>query len=110
MKPLFWVAGVPLLFCGAVFAIANRAPVSLDLWPVADRIELPLFVALIGALYSGFGLGAAIAWWAGRHSRRAGRDAIRRAGQLEAELQRLRASAGSSVAERASPAAVAVRP
>jgi uncharacterized integral membrane protein len=110
VKPLFWIAGVPLLFCGAVFAIANRAPVSLDLWPIADRIELPLFVALTGALYSGFGLGAAIAWWAARHSRRAGRDATRRVGQLEAELQKLRGNAGPGVAERAGPAAVAVRP
>ena len=110
MKPLFWIVGVPLIFCGVVFAIANRAPVSVDLWPIADRIEMPLFVALIGALYSGFGLGAAIAWWAGRHSRRTGREAIRRVGQLEAELQRLQANSGTGSAERAGPVAVASRP
>jgi uncharacterized integral membrane protein len=78
MRPSFWIAGVPLLFCGAFFAIANREPISIDLWPLSERIETPLFVALVTALYAGVALGALVAWWAGRHGRRAARDAPRR--------------------------------
>jgi uncharacterized integral membrane protein len=90
MRPSFWIAGVPLLFCGAFFAIANREPISIDLWPLSERIETPLFVALVTALYAGVALGALVAWWAGRHGRRAARDARRRATELETENQRMR--------------------
>jgi uncharacterized integral membrane protein len=110
VKPLFWIVAVPLLFCGAVFAISNRAPVAVDLWPFAERIEVPLFIALVGALYVGFGIGAVVAWWAGRHVRRNGREAIRRAGQLETELQRLRGRAEPPAGERGAQLPVAARP
>lgn len=92
MKPLFWIVGVPLLLCGAFFAIANRQDVAIDLWPFAERMEIPLFVALIGALYLGFSAGAFVAWWAGRHGRRTARETRRRVAELETELQRRRAA------------------
>ena len=53
MSPVFWIAGAPLLGAGALFALANRAPVEIDLWPLAGRVALPLFVALIGAPNAG---------------------------------------------------------
>jgi uncharacterized integral membrane protein len=90
MRPSFWIAGVPLLVCGAFFAIANRDTVAIDLWPVSGRIETPLFVALVTALYVGVALGALVAWWAGRQGRRAARDARRKAAELETEIQRMR--------------------
>jgi putative membrane protein len=89
MRPIFWIVGVPLLLVGAFFAIANRDIVTVELWPIAGRVTMPLFAALVGALYTGFLLGALIAWWAGRHGRRATREARRRANALEAENARL---------------------
>ena len=110
MRPIFWIVGVPLLLVGAFFAIANREFVSVELWPVAGRVTVPLFAALVGALYTGFLLGAVIAWWAGRHGRRASREAKRRAATLEAEnarlQQRLDQQAASAAAfNRSLPAA-----
>lgn len=113
MRPSFWIAGVPLLFCGAFFAIANRDPVAVDLWPVSGRIETPLFVALIAALYTGVALGVLVAWWAGRHGRRAARDARRKATELETEIQRMRKRLDDSETRAGTMAAglsVTVRP
>ena len=93
MRPVFWIVGVPLLLAGAFFAIANREEVRIDLWPLSGAITVPLFAALVGALYAGFVIGALVAWWAGRHGRRAARGARRRAVKLEAELSRLRKAA-----------------
>lgn len=93
MRPVFWIVGVPLLLAGAFFAIANREEVRIDLWPLSGAVTIPLFAALVGALYAGFVIGALVAWWAGRHGRRAARAARRRATELEAELARLRKAA-----------------
>lgn len=89
MRLTFWLAGVPLLLIGAFFAVANRENVAVDLWPLAGRINVPLFAALVGALYLGFLLGAAVAWWAGRHLRSRARETRRRLTRLEAENARL---------------------
>jgi uncharacterized integral membrane protein len=91
MRPLLWIVGVPLLLVGAFFAVANRQSVAIDLWPFLGKLELPLFAALVGALYLGFLLGAAVAWWAGRAGRGRGREARRRAARLEEENRRLQA-------------------
>ena len=93
MRPVFWIVGVPLLLAGAFFAIANREEVRIDLWPLSGAVTVPLFAALVGALYAGFVIGALVAWWAGRHGRRAARAARRRAAELEAEVTRLRKAA-----------------
>jgi len=89
MRPLIWIVGVPLLLVGAFFAVANREGVQIDLWPFLGKIELPLFAALVGALYVGFLIGAVVAWWAGHAGRARGREARRRAARLEQENQRL---------------------
>jgi uncharacterized integral membrane protein len=89
MRPLIWIVGVPLLLVGAFFGIANRQPVAVDLWPLVAKVELPLYLALVGALYVGFLLGAAVAWWGGRHARARGREARRRLNRLEQDHARL---------------------
>lgn len=65
-----------------LFALNNRDPVGISLWPFPFEMQLPLFLALIAALMLGVALGAALAW-AGqaRHRRRA------RAGQHELARQ-----------------------
>lgn len=91
MRLTFWLAGVPLLLIGAFFAVANREIIAVDLWPLAGRVNVPLFAALVGALYLGFLLGAVVAWWAGRHTRSRAREARRRLLRLESENARLSA-------------------
>ena len=109
MKPLFWIVGIPLMLCGAFFAVSNRQAVLVDLWPLAERVEIPLFVALIGALYVGFGAGALVAWWAGRHARRAGREARRRADEIETELRRLQSRMAATPATATEPPGLPAR-
>lgn len=90
MKLLFWIVGVPLLLIAAFFAIANRESVSVSLWPLADAVHVPLFVAIVAPLYLGFLLGAGATWIAGGRTRARARDASRRAAALEQENAALR--------------------
>lgn len=65
----YGLLGVVLLFAVTV-ALANRAPVTLALWPdsisailgVSYAVTLPLFVAVVGALGLGLVLGLAWEW------------------------------------------------
>jgi len=91
MKLLFWIVGVPLLLIAAFFAIANRESVAVSLWPLADSVELPLFIAIVAPLYFGFLLGGIAAWIAGGRVRARAREATRRAESLERENAALRA-------------------
>ena len=45
-----------------VFAVSNRATVSLSLWPFDVVIEAPLYLLLIGTLTAGVLLGGAAVW------------------------------------------------
>lgn len=91
MRVLFWIIVLPLLLIAAFFAIANRETVTLDLWPLFTQVTMPLFVALLIFLYVGFMLGAAVAWWGGRHARARARVAARRAEGLQREVAELTA-------------------
>lgn len=110
MRPLFWIVGVPLLLIGAFFAVANRELVAVDLWPAAGKVTMPLFAALVGALYLGFLLGAVVAWWAGRHLRSRARETRRRLVALERENQQLQERADRIAAESARNLATPTRP
>lgn len=89
MKLVFWIVALPLIFIGAFFAVANREIVMVDLWPIADRQPLPLFLALGAAFYLGFVVGAVVAWWAGRRARGRAREHARRAERLAREVGQL---------------------
>ncbi len=83
MKLVLWIVGLPLLLVAAFFAVANRAAVTVSLWPFADPIDVPLFAAIVLPLYVGVVIGGLAAWWSGRHARRRARQEARRAAALE---------------------------
>jgi hypothetical protein len=91
MRFLFWLVALPLLFIAAFFAISNREIVTVDLWPFAGTVSVPLYFALVGALFVGFGFGALVAWWGGRHARGRARAEGHRAERLQQEVDRLQA-------------------
>jgi uncharacterized integral membrane protein len=92
VRVLYWIfAGVLAAFAG-VFALGNRSDVSVDFWPLGPAFEMPIFVALVGALYIGFALGAIVAWLAQGRTRRRAREAVKRAAALERELAQTRAA------------------
>jgi uncharacterized integral membrane protein len=90
MKLLFWIIGVPLLVIAAFFAVANREFVTVSLWPLAEPMDMPLFVAIVAPLYVGVLLGALAAWWSGRRARSRARAEARRADTLARENAELK--------------------
>ena len=86
MKFLFWILVALVAVVLALFAVSNRMSVALGLWPFPFVIELPLYLAILGALLIGFVGGALVAWIAGRHRRRENRWRGRRITMLEREL------------------------
>ncbi len=65
------------------FALANRDPVTLSLWPFAEDVTLPIYMAVLGALVVGLVAGGAISWLPKHRLRRHARSAERRAASLE---------------------------
>jgi uncharacterized integral membrane protein len=86
MKAIFWAATLLATVLLIPFAISNREPVSLGLWPLPFLVDLPLYLLVLLLLFGGFIIGAAATWIAGRHIRRELRRRRRRAEALEREL------------------------
>jgi lipopolysaccharide assembly protein A len=117
MKLLFWLVALPLIIVAALFAVANREPVTISLWPLADPFEVPLFIALIATLYGGVVLGGFVAWVSAGRSRRRARAEAKRATALErdnaalkARLETIEASRAAAGRAAALPAASAATP
>jgi len=103
MKLLFWIFVAIVAVVMALFAVTNRAAVSLGLWPLPYVLELPLYLAIIAAMLIGFVAGALCVWIAGRHGRREGRRRAHRIAALERELAATQAQlpgAGENAAAR----------
>ncbi len=71
---------VPVVLLLVSFALSNRAPVTLGLWPTDLTLELPLSAAILGGMAAAFFVGAAITWFAALGHRR-------RASRAEAQLR-----------------------
>jgi lipopolysaccharide assembly protein A len=83
----------------AVFAVTNREPVAVVIWPLA-ALDMPLFAAVLAALLIGFLLGAFAAWAGGRRVRRLAKWRARRIDTLERDLAQAEARAGEAPAVR----------
>lgn len=59
---LSWLIMAPALAAVAVFALNNKTPVALDLWPFGLEVEMPVYLALLLALGAGALLGGVAAW------------------------------------------------
>ena len=86
MRVLYWAAVALAALVAALFALANRATVTLALWPLPFHLELPLYLLVVVTAISGVLFGALTAWVAGRHWRRKARRRGRRVAALEREL------------------------
>ena len=86
MRLLFWIVVAFVAAVFALFAVSNREAVALHLWPLPFQVDLPLYLAILGALLIGFIVGLGTAWVAGRHRRRENRRRGRRIAALEREL------------------------
>lgn len=86
-----WLVGAPLAAAAAVFAVANRASVVADLWPLPWTVEAPLYLFVLLALLAGFLAGAAAAWVSSLAARRR----IRAAARIEIETARREAASAA---------------
>ncbi len=101
---------LPVAIVVVLFAIANRAPVTLSLDPFSKgapelAVAVPLYGLVLAAMACGILLGGIGSWIAGGRHRRIGRVANRDANRLRAEADRLR----SHLAATRSPALPAPR-
>lgn len=86
MRLLFWVLVIFVAIVLAIFAVSNREAVAIGLWPLPWFVDLPLYLAILGALLLGFLAGALSAWIGARRGRRELRRRGRRIAALEREL------------------------
>lgn len=90
LRYLSWIVTIPLGIIVISFAVSNREPVALGLWPLPFEVEMPLFLPVLGALVVGFVTGGAIAWWSGGRTRRLARRQSSRLKSLTSEVETLR--------------------
>jgi len=86
VRYLSWIITIPVALVIVSFAVSNRGPVELALWPLPFQITVPIYVATLVALVLGFLAGGFIAWVSGGRYRAAARERRRRIAQLEQEL------------------------
>jgi uncharacterized integral membrane protein len=64
MKIISGFIGIIVLALALSFAIANRQPATLNIWPFDIALEAPLCVLSLGTLVFGVLIGALMAWLA----------------------------------------------
>ena len=89
MKYLSWILTIPVAIVAVVFAVTNRDPATLNLWPLGTTVEAPLFVLVLGSGLVGLILGGVITWLSAGKQRRRRREAEFRASDAEREFQYL---------------------
>ncbi len=90
MNRLVWIVTIPIAIAVVLFAVVNRNPVALSLWPLPWDIEAPLFLFTLGTIVFGFLFGAAVTWISGGTTRQKLRAAQRDLAHAQDELAALK--------------------
>jgi putative membrane protein len=90
VRLVHWLVTLPVTFLLIDFAVSNREPVTVSLWPFID-FPTPAFVVVLLALAAGFLLGELVAWLSAAPRRRKARSEARRIEALERELRAVEA-------------------
>jgi uncharacterized integral membrane protein len=91
MRVIAWLIGVPLGLLLILFAVSNRDPVSIGIWPFTDGITAPAFVVALVPFALGLLLGAAFAGLGTMRAHWRHRGATRKVRRMEEEMADLRA-------------------
>ena len=91
---------IPLAALVVLFALSNRQPVELRLWPFDVTWTAPVSLAVLLPAAVAFLLGALIVWLADLPARRRGWSAQRRATALQGEIDRIHAAEKAAAADR----------
>jgi putative membrane protein len=84
---------IPLALLVVLFAVSNRAPIAVELFPLPDQLVLPLYLLVLPLVALSFLLGALLMWVLGHPARALARREAVRAQKLEKELANLRVAA-----------------
>lgn len=95
-----WIVFIPFAGLVVLFALSNRQPVDVRLWPFDLVWQTSLSVAVLGASALAFLVGAGIVWFSGIPQRSRSRAAIRRAEGLQKEVDAVRARERAEAANR----------
>jgi putative membrane protein len=82
---------IPLLLLLVLFALSNPAPVRLGLWPTDLWVQVPLSLAVLGAMAVAFLLGGLFVWFNALGQRRRARRAEARVRALDQQIEGLKA-------------------
>ena len=101
MKLISRLLFIPVAAAFVVFAVANRHEVTLNLWPLPLEVDLPVYIAVLGALAAGMAIGGSAQWISDGRWRRRARAGRREASALERRLTLVEAAreAGASAPE-----------
>lgn len=86
MKIFYRLVFIPVAAVFVVFAVANRHALTLNLWPLPLEIDLPVYIAVLGALAVGMVIGGSAQWISDGKWRRRARADKRKASALERQL------------------------
>ncbi|WP_161958846.1 LapA family protein [Ferruginivarius sediminum] len=100
MKHISWVITLPLLAIAVVFAVNHRGRVVLDLWPLPLRVEPPLYLLVLLAIFVGFVIGGLVVWAAQGRNRHKARQRRFRVEELEREVTFLKRKLEKAEADR----------
>lgn len=105
MRLLTWLIGVAVAVFMVTFAVSNRTPVSVTVWPFPFALDLGLYIIILGAALLGFVVGALVTWVAGGKHRRQVRRQRNEIRNLEGELNDTRARLAEGTTIKAAKAA-----
>lgn len=101
---------LPLLLILVLFALSNPQPTAFTLWPTDYVAELPLSLAVLGAMALAFVLGALVLWFTVIGARHRARRAERQVRLLEAQVAELKAALARGTGSRPADTAATARP
>ena len=104
MKLFYRLLFIPVAAVFVVFAVANRHALTLDLWPLPLEIDLPVYIAVLGALVAGMVVGGSAQWISDGKWRRRARAGRRKASALERRLTLVEAAREEGRDEPPAPA------
>ena len=118
MRIMSWVVALIVGIAVVLFAISNRQPVDLALWPLDGTLTVRLFIAVLVFGAVTFIAGGIVTWLSAAPTRRQSRHRKRRIDELERRIammeqrERVRAEAASNAQAAAAsqdPTALPVR-
>lgn len=96
-----WLLSAPLLLSAVCFAVGNRAPTIISLWPFGFEMGLPIYMLALAPMAFGLLCGAVMQWFAALRHRVAAQRLGKEVAALKSELARVQAAQAQAQAAAA---------